>query len=83
MVYLEFNPRDYEKYWRFAQPEGNLVFRELDPKIQATMLRLLMDKKKRVYRKRHLDFRPRRRDGGQDYRTGRLHENRSQQGEIF
>lgn len=45
MVYLEFNPRDYEKYWRFAQPEGNLVFRELDPKIQATMLRLLMDKK--------------------------------------
>lgn len=45
MVYLEFNPRDYEKYWRFAQPEGSLVFRELDPKIQATMLRLLMDKK--------------------------------------
>ena len=45
MVYLEFNPRDYEKYWRFAQPEGNLVFRELDPKIQSTMLRLLMDKK--------------------------------------
>ena len=45
MVYLEFNPRDYERYWRFAQPDGNLVFRELDPKIQATMLRLLMDKK--------------------------------------
>lgn len=45
MIYLEFNPRDYEKYWKFAQPEGNLVFRELDPKIQATMLRLLMDKK--------------------------------------
>ncbi|KAA6302862.1 MAG: hypothetical protein EZS26_001032 [Candidatus Ordinivivax streblomastigis] len=45
MVYLEFNPRDYEKYWKFAQPDGNLVFRELDPKIQATMLRLLMDKK--------------------------------------
>ena len=45
MVYLEFNPRDYEKYWKFAQPDGNLVFRELDPKIQATMLRMLMDKK--------------------------------------
>jgi hypothetical protein len=45
MVYLEFNPRDYKKYWRFAQPEGNLVFRDLDPKVQATMLRLLMDKK--------------------------------------
>ena len=45
MVYLEFNPRDYEKYWKFAQPDGNLVFRELDPKVQATMLRLLIDKK--------------------------------------
>ena len=45
MIYLEFNPRDYEKYWRFAQSDGNLVFRELDPRIQATMLRLLMDKK--------------------------------------
>ena len=45
MVYLEFNPRDYEKYYKFAQPDGNLIFRELDPKIQATMLRLLMEKK--------------------------------------
>lgn len=45
MVYLEFNPRDYERYWKFAQPTGNLVFRELDPRIQATMLRLLMEKK--------------------------------------
>ena len=45
MIYVEFNPRDYEKYWKFAQPEGNLVFRELDPKIQATMLRLLIEKK--------------------------------------
>lgn len=45
MIYLEFNPRDFEKYWRFAQPDGNLVFRELDPKVQATMLRLLMEKK--------------------------------------
>ena len=45
MIYLEINPRDFEKYWAFAQPDGNLVFRELDPKVQATMLRLLMDKK--------------------------------------
>lgn len=45
MIYLEFNPRDFEKYWKFAQPDGNLVFRELDPKVQASMLRLLMDKK--------------------------------------
>lgn len=45
MVYLEFNPRDYEEYWRFAQPEGQLLFRELDPKVQAKMLHLLIDKK--------------------------------------
>ena len=45
MVYLEFNPRDFEQYWRFAQPEGQLIFRNLDPKVQATMLRLLVDKK--------------------------------------
>ena len=45
MVYVEFNPRDFEKYWGFTQPTGNLVFRELDPKVQATMLRLLVDKK--------------------------------------
>ena len=45
MVYLEFNPRDYEQYYKFAQPDGNLVFRTLDPKIQATMLRLLIEGK--------------------------------------
>lgn len=45
MVYLEFNPRDFEEYWRFAQPEGPLVFRELDPAVQKTMLRLLLDQK--------------------------------------
>ncbi len=45
MVYLEFNPRDFEEYWRFAQPEGPLVFRDLDPAVQKTMLRLLLDRK--------------------------------------
>lgn len=45
MVYLEFNPRDFEQYYRPFQPKGNLVFRELDPKVQATMIRLLMEKK--------------------------------------
>lgn len=45
MVYLEFNPRDFEEYWRPFQPEGALIFRELDPKVQAKMLRLLIDKK--------------------------------------
>ena len=45
MVYLEFNPRDYEQYYKPFQPTGNLVFRELDPKVQATMIRLLMERK--------------------------------------
>lgn len=45
MVYLEFNPRDYEDYWKPFQPDGQLIFRELDPKVQATMLHLLVDKK--------------------------------------
>lgn len=45
MVYFEFNPRDFEKYYKWFQPDGNLVFRTLDPKIQATMVRLLMENK--------------------------------------
>lgn len=45
MVYLEFNPRDFEDYWRPFQPDGELIFRELDPMVQATMLRLLVDRK--------------------------------------
>lgn len=45
MVYLEFNPRHYEKFWRPFQPTGPLVFRELDPKVQSKMLHLLVDKK--------------------------------------
>lgn len=45
MVYLEFNPRDFEQYYKPFQPNGNLVFRELDPKVQSTMIRLLLDKK--------------------------------------
>lgn len=45
MVYLEFNPRDFEQYYRPFQPKGNLVFRELDPKVQSIMIRLLMERK--------------------------------------
>ena len=45
MVYLEFNPRDFEEYWRPFQPTGEPIFRELDPKVQATMLHLLIDRK--------------------------------------
>lgn len=45
MVYIEFDPRDMEQYYKPFQPTGNLVFRELDPKVQATMIRLLMERK--------------------------------------
>ena len=45
MVYMEFNPRDFEQYYKPFQPTGNLVFRELDPKVQATMIRLLLERK--------------------------------------
>lgn len=45
MVYLEFNPRDFEEIWRPFQPTGQLIFRELDPAVQGKMLHLLLDKK--------------------------------------
>lgn len=45
MIYVEFNPRDFEEYYRPFQPKGNLVFRELDPKVQSTMIRLIMERK--------------------------------------
>ena len=44
MIYLEFNPRDFEQYYKPFQPHGNLVFRELAPEIQATMVRLLLER---------------------------------------
>lgn len=45
MVYVRFNPREFEEVWRPFQPTGPLVFRELDPSVQAKMLHLLIDKK--------------------------------------
>lgn len=45
MVYIEFNPRDFEKYYKPFQPTGNLVFRELNPQVQSTMIRLLLEEK--------------------------------------
>lgn len=42
MVYTEFNPRDLEDFWKFAQPEGNLVFRTLDSKVQVALVGELM-----------------------------------------
>jgi hypothetical protein len=44
MIYLEFNPRDFETYWRPYQPTGNLVFRELPPAIQVQMAELILAK---------------------------------------
>lgn len=45
MVYVQFNPREFEDLWRPFQPEGPLVFRDLNPTVQAKMLHLLIDKK--------------------------------------
>lgn len=45
MVYIEFNPRDFEEYYKPFQPNGNLVFRTLNPMIQAKILREIIDKK--------------------------------------
>lgn len=45
MVYIEFNPRDYEQYYKPFQPKGNLVFRELDPKVQSTIGRQILEDK--------------------------------------
>ena len=42
MVYTEFNPRDLESFWKFAQPTGNLVFRTLDPQVQVALVGELM-----------------------------------------
>lgn len=45
MIYIEFNPRHFEEYYKAFQPINNLVFRELNPEVQATMIRLLMQGK--------------------------------------
>ena len=45
MIYVEFNPRDYEEYYKHFQPVNNLVFRELDPMVQAAMIHEIMGKK--------------------------------------
>ncbi len=38
MAYTEFNPRAFEKIWRPFQPKGEMVFRELPPKVQNQLL---------------------------------------------
>lgn len=38
MAFTTFNPRAFENIWRPFQPKGNLVFRELPPKVQNQLL---------------------------------------------
>ncbi|HBG39912.1 MAG TPA: hypothetical protein DDW85_00695 [Porphyromonadaceae bacterium] len=38
MAFTVFNPRAFEQIWRPFQPKGNLVFRELPPSVQNTLL---------------------------------------------
>lgn len=45
MIYIEFNPREFESYYKQFQPVNNLVFRKLAPEVQATMIRLLIEGK--------------------------------------
>lgn len=43
MAFTTFNPRSFEQVWRPFQPKGELVFRELPPEVQNTMLSALAD----------------------------------------
>ena len=45
MIYIEFNPREFERYYLPFQPVNNLVYRQLDPKVQAKMMELLINGK--------------------------------------
>ena len=45
MVYTEFNPRDWEEYYKPFQPTNNLVFRKLDPRVQTLILRQVLARK--------------------------------------
>lgn len=38
MAFTTFNPRTFEYVWRKFQPKGNLVFSELPPEVQNTLL---------------------------------------------
>ena len=38
MAFTVFNPRTFEHIWRPFQPKGNLVFRDLPPNVQNTLL---------------------------------------------
>ena len=41
MAFTTFNPRAFESIWRHYQPKGNLVFSQLPPEVQNTLLEAL------------------------------------------
>lgn len=43
LVYVEFDPNDYRDMWEFAAPKGEFVFTQLNPKIQAALLKELLE----------------------------------------
>ena len=44
MVYLEFNPRNFEHIWRPYQPTGELLFRELPNNVQMKLVEEVTNK---------------------------------------
>lgn len=43
LVYIEFDPNEYRSEWEFLQPKGEFVFSELNPQVQADLLRALLE----------------------------------------
>lgn len=43
MVFLKYNPRDFESYWRQYQPEGRLLFKSLPAEIQSLLVQKIMN----------------------------------------
>ena len=42
MVYTEFNPREYENYWKQYQPTGNLIFAELPDNVKTKLVEQIL-----------------------------------------
>ena len=43
MVYVEFDPGDFREAWEYLAPKGDFVFTELTPKVQAELLRQVIE----------------------------------------
>lgn len=43
MVYIEFDPNNYRNIWEKWHPKGDFVFTQLNPQVQAELLRLLLE----------------------------------------